>query len=174
MQFEDLRAIPYVGAWSQMRQNIPGFYGLGSALKTLIEQGHEEELIALYDHSLFFRTLLENAMQTLSKSFFQLTHYLRNDKTLGKFWRRLYKEAELTITLLKRVSKQSQLLENAPVTQHSIIARNDIVLPLLIIQQYALMALREENHKNLDKYDIYKKIIMKSIPININANRESA
>ena len=61
MRFEDLRAIPFVGAWAQMKQNVPGYYGLGSAVAAF-QQVRQEELRALYRHSLFFRTLLENSM----------------------------------------------------------------------------------------------------------------
>src|SRR6185295_16870695 len=48
LKFEDLRAIPFVGSWAQMKQNIPGFYGVGSALKELKEKGKWEELQTLY------------------------------------------------------------------------------------------------------------------------------
>jgi phosphoenolpyruvate carboxylase len=176
MKFEELRAIPFVGAWSQMRQNIPAFYGLGTALKALVDQGKQHELQHLYQHSLFFRTLLNNAMLSLKKSFFKLTQYLKKDKEFGAFWQMLYAEAELTKKLLKRISKQKQLLENEPVTQQSIKNREEIVLPLLIIQQYALMKLRElanRNKLNSKVATIYKKIILKSLATNINANRES-
>ena len=41
LKFEDLRAIPFVGSWSQLKQNVPGFFGLGTALNTIIEQGKD-------------------------------------------------------------------------------------------------------------------------------------
>lgn len=176
MKFEDLRAIPFVGAWSQMRQNIPAFYGLGTALKALITKGHERKLQQLYQHSLFFRTLLENAMLSLDKSFFLLTAYLKKDKEFGKFWQMLFAEAKLTKELLKRITKQKKLLENEPVIQRSIKSREEIVLPLLVIQQYALMQLRslESSKKpSAKKVNVYKKIILKSLATNINSTRES-
>ncbi len=173
MKLDDLRAIPFVGSWSQMRQNIPGFYGLGTALKTMIDRGEIKALKHLYQHSLFFRTLIENAMQTLDKTFFELTHYLQENKEFGEFWQILYNEKELTVTLLKKISGQKQLLENEPVSQQSIKNREEIVLPLLVIQQYALMMLRQGKIPKAKK-DIFEKIILKSLAANINASRESA
>ena len=73
LKFEDLRAIPFVGAWSQLKQNVPGFFGLGTACKKLDEAGRLDEMKSLYQESLFFRTLIENSMQSLSKTNFALT-----------------------------------------------------------------------------------------------------
>ena len=54
LKFEDLRAIPFVGAWSQLKQNVPGFYGVGTSLKTLEDAGKLEALQRLYKESAFF------------------------------------------------------------------------------------------------------------------------
>lgn len=70
LKFEDLRAIPFVGSWAQMKQNIPGFYGVGSAISELEKEIGLEELKKLYQDSLFFRTLLGNSMQSLKKNAF--------------------------------------------------------------------------------------------------------
>lgn len=174
LSLDDLRAIPFVGSWSQMRQNVPGFYGLGTALKTMIDRGEIKNLKHLYQHSLFFHTLVENAMQTLDKTFFQLTHYLKQDKKFGEFWQMLFTEKELTIALLKKISGQKELLEEEPVSQQSIKSREEIVLPLLVIQQYALMLLRTSDKLPKAKKDVLHKIIIKSLAANINAGRESA
>lgn len=177
LKFEDLRAIPFVGAWSQMRQNVPGYYGLGTALKTLSEQGKKNDLKELYQHSLYFRTLMENAMQSLDKSFFQLTRYLEKDKQFGKFWHKLYDEAELATDYLKKITEQKELLENEPIIQQSVKMREEIVLPLLVIQQYALIRLRQlaaDKQAKSKEATIFKKILLKSLAANINANRESA
>ena len=62
LKFEDLRAIPFVGAWSQLKQNVPGFYGLGTAFEQLDKAGRLDKVKTLFERSLFFRTLLENSM----------------------------------------------------------------------------------------------------------------
>ncbi len=177
-RFEDLRAIPFVGAWSQMKQNIAGYYGFGSALEILNAQGQKHALRSVYERSLFFRTLVQNSMQSLSKSYLPLTHYIKKDKKFGKFWERIFEETTLTKTLLQEVSAQSALLESAPVIKESIILREQIVLPLLVIQHYALMILRELKNENStetqEKITLFQKIIVKSLAANINASRNSA
>ena len=72
LNFSDLRAIPFVGSWSQLKQNVPGFYGVGSALKIYEDSNRFDELIEFYNSSDFFKTLLENSMMSLTKSFFKL------------------------------------------------------------------------------------------------------
>lgn len=53
MNLDDLRAIPFVGSWSQLKQNVPGFFGVGTALKYFEEQNRWQEVSDLYQHSLF-------------------------------------------------------------------------------------------------------------------------
>ena len=88
--FSDLRAIPFVGSWSQLKQNVPGFYGVGIALQTFMEQGEFEKVQSLYENSAFFKTLLENSMMSLTKSFFPLTAYMKDDPEFGDFWKLIY------------------------------------------------------------------------------------
>jgi phosphoenolpyruvate carboxylase len=178
LRFEDLRAIPFVGAWSQMKQNIPGFYGVATALTKLMEKGGKRRLEELYRTSLFFRTLLENAMMSLSKSYFPLTRYLEKDRKYGKFWRKIYKEATESKRLLKEVTGQQKLLETNLAVRESIHIRERIILPLLVIQQYA-MAMVKSAQKNPDAHhkgavDAYAKMVVKSMAANINAARNSA
>ncbi|MCH9773615.1 MAG: phosphoenolpyruvate carboxylase, partial [Bacteroidetes bacterium] len=86
LELDDLRAIPFVGAWSQLKMNIPGFYGLGKALQEISEAGRLHEVQVLYRQSKFFRTLVENSMQSMCKTFFPLTAYMASDIKFGKFW----------------------------------------------------------------------------------------
>ncbi|MDB5104711.1 MAG: Phosphoenolpyruvate carboxylase [Fibrobacteres bacterium] len=182
LRFEDLRAIPFVGAWSQMKQNIPGFYGVAVGLSKLIASrspnGGRRRLEELYRSSLFFRTLVENAMMSLSKSYFPLTRYLEKDRKYGKFWRRIYKEATESKRLLKEITGQQKLMESNLAMRESIHMRERIILPLLVIQQYA-MAMVRAAHKNPDGYpkgaiEAYGKMVVKSMAANINAARNSA
>jgi phosphoenolpyruvate carboxylase len=92
LKFEDLRAIPFVGSWAMMKQNIPGFYGVGSALNALQQEGKESQLKELYQNSLFFRTLLGNSMMSLTKTFYEATTYLGDDPEFGEFWKKMYAE----------------------------------------------------------------------------------
>ncbi len=173
LKFEELRAIPFVGAWAQMKQNVPGYYGFGGALAAFSQQGRREELRQLYQNSLFFRTLVENSMQSLSKSNFAVTHYIAKDPQFADFWKMLHDEYERTRALLLDVSGEPQLLSGNAVSRESIELREAIVLPLIAIQQYALQKLNEENISKEDA-EIYRKLVLRAMFGIINAARNAA
>jgi phosphoenolpyruvate carboxylase len=176
LDFNDLRAIPFVGSWSQLKQNVPGFFGLGHAMGEYEKKGEWDKIQDLYDNSLFFRTLLENSMMSLSKSFFPLTAYMKDDEEFGEFWMIIYNEFLETKRLLLKVSGYTELMENYPDGLASIKMREHIVVPLLTIQQYALNKIRQiKNGKESDALlEVYEKIVTRSLFGNINASRNSA
>lgn len=172
LQLKDLRAIPYVGSWSQVKQNVPVYFGMGTAFDALIQQGKETELKDLYQQSLFFRALIDNAMQSVCKINFALTSYMKNDPIFGGFWDRLKQEADLTIAMIKRITDQTELLESDPVTRASITQRESIVIPLLVIQQYALIELSQPG-LDPEQIKLYHKLIVKTLAASTNASRHS-
>ncbi|GAA4072128.1 phosphoenolpyruvate carboxylase [Flavobacterium cheonanense] len=176
LDFADLRAIPFVGSWSQMKQNVPGFFGVGSALKHFETTNQWEKVQTLFDTSLFFRTLLENSMMSLAKSFFPLTQYMKNDAEFGDFWQIIFDEFQETKRLLLKIAGHKELMENYPDGKASIKMREDIVLPLLTIQQYALMKINEIKKGRSDSklLEVYEKLVMRSLFGNTNASRNSA
>ena len=176
LDFSSLRAIPFVGSWSQLKQNVPGFYGLGSALKTYEDSGRLNEIITFYNESDFFKTLLENSMMSLTKSFFKLTSYMSNDPVYGDFWKLIYEEYKTTKRLLLQISGQKELMDNYPEGKASIEIREQIVLPLLTIQQYALKQIQELKNQDPSSKEItiYEKMVTRSLFGNINASRNSA
>ena len=173
LELDDLRAIPFVGAWSQLKMNIPGFYGLGKGFQDLSEAGRLHEVQSLYRKSKFFRTLIENSMQSMCKTFFPLTSYMADDAKFGTFWGVLNDEFERTEKFVLKVSGQPELLSNNPGIKASIALRENIVLPLLVIQQYALITLREQNLSD-EVRTKYEKMVVRSLYGNINASRNSA
>ena len=176
LDFSALRAIPFVGSWSQLKQNVPGFYGVGSALKIYEDSNRFDELIEFYNSSDFFKTLLENSMMSLTKSFFGLTSYMSQDPVYGNFWNLIFEEYKTTKRLLLKISGQTELMENIPEGKASIEVRERIVLPLLTIQQYALKKIQELQKEtgNQTKISVYEKIVTRSLFGNINASRNSA
>jgi phosphoenolpyruvate carboxylase len=177
LNFADLRAIPFVGSWSQLKQNVPGFYGVGTALKQYETNGQWDKVKDLYGSSLFFRTLLENSMMSLAKSFLPLTAYMKDDPEFGSFWTLISEEFHETKRLLLKISGHKVLMENYPDGKASIDAREHIVLPLLVIQQYALLKIKELNQsENPDEVlvAVYEKIVTRSLFGNTNASRNSA
>jgi len=174
LKFEDLRAIPFVGSWAMMKQNIPGFFGVGSAIEAMEKKGKGEKLKELYKNSLFFRTLLSNSMMSLTKTNFQATKYLHDDPEFGPFWDIMNNEYELSIKKLLEISGLPDLMNNNPMIKSSVGLREKIVLPLIVIQQYALMNLRNlrEEDKQFEQY--YRRLIMRCMFGIINAARNSA
>jgi phosphoenolpyruvate carboxylase len=176
LDFADLRAIPFVGSWSQMKQNVPGFFGVGTALKYFEESGDWDKVQTLFDTSLFFRTLLENSMMSLAKSFLPLTQYMKNDPEFGDFWQIIFDEFQETKRLLLKIAGHKELMENYPDGKASIKMREDIVLPLLTIQQYALMKINEikKGRSDAKLLEVYEKLVTRSLFGNTNASRNSA
>ncbi len=177
LDFADLRAIPFVGSWAQLKQNVPGFFGVGTALKYYEENNNWDQVQNLYKNSLFFRTLLENSMMSLAKSFFPLTAYMKNDPEFGEFWQIIYDEFLETKRLLLKIAGHKELMENYPDGKASIEIRERIVLPLLTIQQYALLRINEINkseNPDLELIKTYEKIVTRSLFGNTNASRNSA
>ncbi len=172
LKFEDLRAIPFVGSWAQMKQNIPGFYGVGSALKELKDKGRWKELQALYQNSLFLRTLMGNSMMSMTKSFYPATAYLAKDPEFGDFWKKMFREFELSKKMVLELSAMPELMENNPSIRESIRLRERIVLPLITVQQFALMQLR--GMKDKEHEQLYRKLIIRCMFGIINAARNSA
>jgi len=170
LTLEDLRAISYVGSWSQLKQNVPGYFGIGTALKAFVDEGKTETLKLLFYEVPFFKALMLNSMMALSKCYFELTAYMDNDEEYRDFWNLLYDEYKLSKEMLLLISGYDILMQEEPVSRNSVAIREKLVLPLLVIQQYALQQIEQDtNHK-----ETYQKIVKRSLYGNINASRNSA
>lgn len=170
LKFEDLRAIPFVGSWAQLKQNVPGFFGFGFALKTLMDAGRFDEIKDLYKGSDFFKTLVLNSMMSMNKTYFPLTYYMRNNEKFGTFWNILFAEFSLSKEMMLELTGYNILMQDEPLNRKSIKIREKIVLPLLSIQQYALIKIQ----KGEGNRESYEKLVMRSLFGNINASRNSA
>ncbi|MFD2555730.1 phosphoenolpyruvate carboxylase [Sphingobacterium tabacisoli] len=173
LRLEDLRAISFVTSWSQLKQNIPGFFGVGTALQWAEENNLWSSVRNLYENSGFFNTLIDNCMMSMTKSNFSITSYMKDDPIFGEFWCTLYDEYVKTKNYLLKLSGANELMENYPVERASILEREKIVLPLLIIQHYAIRKLREEN-LSVEQEDVYRKLIGRTIYGVVNAGRNLA
>lgn len=173
LRLEDLRAISFVTSWSQLKQNIPGFYGVGTALRWAEENNLWSYVRNLYESSGMFKTIIDNCMMSMTKSNFDITAYMQYDETFGEFWKMLRDEFELTQKYLLKLSNSSVLMENYPMARASVLAREKIVLPLLTIQHYAIRTLL---HKKMspEQEAVYRKLIARTIYGVVNAGRNVA
>jgi phosphoenolpyruvate carboxylase len=135
---DDLRAIPWVFAWSQMRLNLPGWYGVGSALAAV----SDHELREAYGEWPLFASLLENVEMSLAKTDRRIaTQYLR----LGShddLASRVLAEYDLTTARVLAVTGHERLLQDRPVLSRAVELRNPYVDALSHLQLRALKALR--------------------------------
>ncbi|ERJ59664.1 phosphoenolpyruvate carboxylase [Sphingobacterium paucimobilis] len=173
LRLEDLRAISFVTSWSQLKQNIPGFFGVGTALQWAEENNLWSYVRNLYENSGFFNTLIDNCMMSMTKSNFSITSYMKDDPTFGEFWNILHDEYTKTKNYLLKLSGATVLMENYPVERASILEREKIVLPLLIIQHYAIRILRAGD-LSAEQEEVYRKLIGRTIYGVVNAGRNLA
>jgi phosphoenolpyruvate carboxylase len=159
-----------------MKINVPGFFGVGTALEQFEKNNRWHEVEDLFNNSLFFRTLLENSMMSVAKCFLPLTKYMSKDPEFGGFWNIIHDEFELTKRLLLKIANHTEIMENYPDGKASIVMRENIVLPLLTIQQYALNKINEirKGRSEADLLPVYEKLVTRSLFGNTNASRNSA
>jgi phosphoenolpyruvate carboxylase len=172
LTLDSLRAIPFVGAWSQMKQNVPGFYGVGSALQAMKTAGNLDAVKTLYEQNAFFKTLIDNCEMAMQKSFFPLTQFLERDENFGAIWRKIHDEYLLCRKLLAEITGDENLMADYPTELESVKTRERIVLPLTTIQQFALTKIRESDSGELKT--TYEKLVIRCSFGIINAGRNSA
>lgn len=147
-RIEDLRAIPWVFAWTQSRMLLPGWYGLGSGLAEGSKQHGLPALQHMHRRWPFFSTVLANAELALAKTDVEIAERyvsLVEDRELrDRIWPMIRAEMDLTIQQLLEITEQESLLADDPVLQRSVQRRNPYVDPLSFIQVNLLQRLRKE------------------------------
>ena len=176
LSLKNLRAIPFVGSWSQLKQNVTGYFGVGTALQKMEQLGKLQQVKKLYKESLFFKTLLDNCEMSMLKSFFPLTAHLATDQKFGEVWQLIYREYELSRQYIFRIAEKNEFMSDYPVEQLSIQMRERIVLPLLTIQQFAIMRVRKMEEAGIQPpiKTTFEKLAMRCSFGIINAGRNSA
>ncbi|SEQ79706.1 phosphoenolpyruvate carboxylase [Pedobacter rhizosphaerae] len=172
MKLEDLRAISFVTAWSMLKQNVPGFYGMGTAMKNQEKAGNWGKVVKVYEDSDYLKTIVDNCMMSMSKSDFAITAHLASDKEFGSFWTQLHNEFELTKEMLLKLSGQPTLMANYPVDKRSIATRERIILPLVLIQHFALEKLQHD--QNATDQKALEKLSVRTVFGIVNAGRNLA
>lgn len=145
---EDLRAIPWVFAWTQARINLTGWYGLGSALAAIDDL---ELLREAYKRWPLFATLIDNAEMSLAKADPRIAHKylaLGDDDALAT---RVMNEYRLTRELVMAVLERDELLGGHRILSQAVHMRNPYVDALSLLQLRALGAVREGRDDELDR-----------------------
>ncbi|MFA8606084.1 phosphoenolpyruvate carboxylase [Xanthomonas campestris pv. campestris] len=132
----NLRAIPWVFAWSQARAVIPGWYGVGSGLQAAVEAGHEDSLREMAQDWPFFRTFLDDIAMVLSKGDLNIAALFSRlaGPLHARFFPRIRDELALTKHWVKTLLGQRSLLQHDPRLALSIRLRNPYIDPISVLQ----------------------------------------
>ncbi len=144
---DDLRAIPWVFAWTQSRTDVPSWYGVGTGFAKCLTENNEAltMLKEMYEHWPFFRTLLGNVhlgMGRADMAIAKLYSRLVDEKVRDSIYQDIFDEFELSKTHLLQITGGDDLLHTEPWLQHSIRVRNPYIDPLNYIQVELLKRLR--------------------------------
>ena len=156
-------------AWSQLKQSVPAFYGVGSALRAVKEGGKWSCAAELYKTSGFFKTMIDNCIMSMSKSDFRITAHLQHDEHYGAFWTLLKNEYDLTKAMLLELTGNKELMQEFPVEKNSIALRERIMLPLVVLQHYALQ--RSKSTSDAELKSVYEKLVIRTVYGIVNAGR---
>ena len=133
---DDLRAIPWVFGWTQSRQIIPGWFGVGTALEAARAAGHGDDLQAMLAQWPFFATFVSNVEMTLTKTDLAIArHYVNRlvDPELHHFFELIATEFDRTVEHLAWL-KGGELLDDLPLLKRTLAVRDTYLDPINVLQ----------------------------------------
>jgi phosphoenolpyruvate carboxylase len=141
----DLRAIPWVFAWTQTRSILPGWYGVGTGLEAAIRRHGEAPLQQMFGQWMFMRAMLEDLEMVLAKCDMQIARRYAElaEEPLHRYQALVEEEYRRTVDIVLRLKGARELLENDPTLSRTIRLRNPYVDPMSLLQVDLLRRWRE-------------------------------
>lgn len=153
-RFEDLRAIPWVFAWTQSRQLLPAWYAAGTGLDNFASKGKEnlQLLQQMYERWPFFQSTIDNLQMALMKADVTTAkEYLTlvQDQSIAeRIFANILNEYEKTKEILLKITGDNELLDHTPNIKDSVFRRNPYVDPLNFLQVELIKELRGQDEPN--------------------------
>lgn len=165
-KFEDLRAIPWVFAWTQSRYLLPAWYAAGTSFEAYINGDNErlETLRTMYREYSFFRSLVDNLQMALGKADLiiagQYAGMIEDETIKNRIFSLIEVEYAKTKEMILTITGQEDILDNVPVIQESIRLRNPYVDPLSYMQVQLLTELRNLRADNQDDAELLREVLI--------------
>jgi phosphoenolpyruvate carboxylase len=160
---ESLRAIPWVFGWTQSRQIVPGWFGVGSGLAAARAAGLGDTLRRMYEEWPFFSTFLSNVEMTLAKTDIEIAReYVQRlvPPQLHYLFERIVTEHDLTVRELLAVTNASHLLDFQPLLSETLRTRDQYLRPLQLMQIQLLERVRKVRESGAEVDEVLQRALL--------------